>query len=73
MIFYFPIITYSVFLQEGGTLGLGATVARKMIELHLNMPTPMFFTLHHIYYFKKDLSIGNWVLIYWNLASSSNL
>jgi hypothetical protein len=42
-----------VFLQEGGTLGLGATVARKMIELHLKMPTPIFFTLNHIYYFKK--------------------
>jgi hypothetical protein len=45
-----------VLLQEGGTLGLGATVARKMIELHLKIPTPMFYTKSFLLFKKKPFN-----------------
>jgi hypothetical protein len=45
-----------VFLQEGGTLGLGATIAQKMIELHLKMPTPMFYTKSYLLFQKKSFN-----------------
>jgi hypothetical protein len=56
MIVYFPISTYRVFLQEGGTTGLGATIARKMIELHLKMPKPMFYTKSYLLFQKKTFN-----------------